>query len=273
MAAKALGFTRCGWMPALRPHRFLLFPRLGLTGEVVELFHASPPPPPALRTPASCGFASPPLEARCPRVIPRRQMAFCGVCGAAGRGREAAAPPKARLLPERTWLQGKKARGEQFLKQLGLLFLIWGHSLLPAPRGSCCERPRLAQHSFQDEGPGPRSLTPGLNLTLRHIITPESHEHLVMVTCLSTRSKDVVWELADFKELFCFSVPGERLMVNYFSLYLPPVQTRFSCIRVNKYVFVQIRFRGTLFLSEDKNSLLKLKAVFVFFAPLHAYFN
>lgn len=42
---------------------------------------------PAPRTPAppaSCGFASPPLEARCPRVIPRRQMAFGRVCGAAG---------------------------------------------------------------------------------------------------------------------------------------------------------------------------------------------
>lgn len=137
----------------------------------------------------------------------------------------------------------KKARGAQFLKQLGLLSLIWGHSLFPAPRGSCCERPRLAQPSFQDEGPGLCSLTPGLNLTLGHIITPESQEHLVMVMCLSTRSKDAAWELADFKELFCFSVPGERLMVNYFFLFQPPVQTRFSCIRVNKYVFVQIRFR------------------------------
>lgn len=39
---------------------------------------------PAPRPPASCGFASPPLEARCLWVIPRRQMAFCGVCGAAG---------------------------------------------------------------------------------------------------------------------------------------------------------------------------------------------
>lgn len=102
--AKALGLTRCGWMPALRPRRFLLFPRLGLSGEVVELFHASTPPLPALPL-------LPPAVVSLPlrwRLGARwRSAEFAGLQDEGGRQQ-----PHQGLgcCPERKWLQEKSTR-------------------------------------------------------------------------------------------------------------------------------------------------------------------